>query len=258
MIKKNLMHEAIINHTDDYIFNILDIENFNSDNSRLRFWFEHCKKNIDKIEGDIFEFGVFKGSSLISIAMLLKKIGSDKKVYGFDSFNGFPPYHANDSLDSFESNPEIFDDEHIKKHKLLMNITNINKDDLSPLNISTAGNFSDTSEDIVRKRINNFELDNIELVIGEYSKTIPSFFKTYKGIVFSCNMDCDLYLSYKEALPFMYKYMTDGSFMHLDEYYSLKFPGARIACVEFFKKMNITPTKLNIPANEFERWCLIK
>ena len=252
------MNEIVLNHTDDYIFNILGIENFCSDTSRLRFWFEHCKKNIDKIEGDIFEFGVFKGSSLISMALLLKKIGSDKKVYGFDSFNGFPPYHANDSFDSFESNPEIFDDEHIKKHKLLMNITNIYNDDLSPLNISTAGNFSDTSEDIVRKRINNFELDNIELVIGEYSKTIPSFFKTYKGKVFSCNMDCDLYLSYKEALPIMYKYMTDGSFMHLDEYYSLKFPGARIACVEFFKKMNITPTKLNIPANEFERWVLIK
>jgi len=258
MIKKNLMHEAIINHTDDYIFNILDIENFNSDNSRLRFWFEHCKKNIDKIEGDIFEFGVFKGSSLISIAMLLKKIGSDKKVYGFDSFSGFPPYHPNDSLNAFESNPKIFDEEHIKKHKLLMNITSIKKKDISPLNISSAGNFSDTTEESVRKRINDFELDNIELVVGEYSKTIPFFFKTYKGIIFSCNMDCDLYLSYKQALPFVYKKMTDGSFIHLDEYYSLKFPGARIACVEFFKKMNINPSKCIVPANEFERWCLIK
>ena len=47
-----------------------------------------------------------------------------------------------------------------------MNITSIKKKDISPLNISSAGNFSDTTEESVRKRINDFELDNIELVVG--------------------------------------------------------------------------------------------
>jgi hypothetical protein len=43
-----------------------------------------CK--IPKV-GHVFEFGVYKGTSLTEIARL---IGPDRKVYGFDSFEGLP------------------------------------------------------------------------------------------------------------------------------------------------------------------------
>jgi hypothetical protein len=37
------------------------------------------------------------------MALMLKEIGSSKKVYGFDSFEGFPPvYHPNDDLRMFQ------------------------------------------------------------------------------------------------------------------------------------------------------------
>jgi len=85
------IQKILLENSDDFIFNLTGVENYNSTSTRLRFWFEHCKKNIDKLDGDIFEFGVFRGASLISIALLLKKLGSKKKVYGFDSFGGFPP-----------------------------------------------------------------------------------------------------------------------------------------------------------------------
>ena len=49
------------------------------------------KENHNKIDGDIVESGVYKGSSLLAMGLLLKEIGSSKKVYGFDSFSGFPP-----------------------------------------------------------------------------------------------------------------------------------------------------------------------
>ena len=41
---------------------------------------------------------------------------------------------------------------------------------------------------------------------------------------------------------------------HLDEYYSLKFPCARIACNQFFKEKNIIPLKQVVRSGEFERW----
>jgi len=46
--------------------------------------------------------------------------------------------------------------------------------------------------------------------------------------------------------------------IHLDEYYSLKFPGARIACAEYFKEKGIEPQKNIVPSHEFERWFVTK
>ena len=47
---------------DDWVFNSLNIENFNSTSrSRLRHWYNHAREKISSIEGDIFEFGVYKG-----------------------------------------------------------------------------------------------------------------------------------------------------------------------------------------------------
>jgi len=49
------------------------------------------------------EAGVFRGKSILATALLLKEIGSPKKVYGFDSFSGFPPViHDLDSLQEFK------------------------------------------------------------------------------------------------------------------------------------------------------------
>ena len=65
----------VINNSD---FNLLGIENFNN-SLRLKNYFKFIKKNHKKIEGDIFEFGVFRGRSLLSTALLLKSLNSKKK-----------------------------------------------------------------------------------------------------------------------------------------------------------------------------------
>ena len=64
------LQDVLIEKNDDFLFNLTEIENYNSSSSRLRFWFEHCKQNADKLDGDIFEFGVFKGSSIISLSLI--------------------------------------------------------------------------------------------------------------------------------------------------------------------------------------------
>ena len=87
----------IINNSD---FNLLEIENYNS-SLRLKNYFKFIKKNHNKIKGDIFEFGVFRGSSLLSTALFIKKFKFKKKVIGFDSFSGFPDYKKQDSPSFF-------------------------------------------------------------------------------------------------------------------------------------------------------------
>jgi hypothetical protein len=71
--------------------------------SNYRFWYEHIKKNAFKNDGDIFEFGVYRGKSLITAALILKELNSKKILYGFDTFDGFPPpaRHKLDDLNPF-------------------------------------------------------------------------------------------------------------------------------------------------------------
>jgi len=71
-------------------------------------------------------------------------------------------------------------------------------------------------------------------------------------------MDCDLYESHQIALPFTWEKMSSGGYMFLDEYYSLKFPGARKATDEFFKDRKEEPKMYDIKPMDFERWFVIK
>jgi len=260
------IQSSILSKKDDFIFNLLEIENFNSQSSRLRFWFSHLEKNIQILEdsnSDLFEFGVFRGKSLIAMAFLLKKLKSSSKIYGFDSFAGFPGINKNDEFASFDLNSDIFDDHLINNHKLLLHILSIkNKLDFNPtstpLNISNELNFSRTSEFFLRNKTEQLELDNIELIVGDFADTVPAFFNAGKFKIFSANIDCDLYEGYKIILPYVYDSLIEGGFIHLDEYYSLKFPGARIACNEFFRSREIYPTRFPSNGCEFERWGLLK
>ena len=258
MLEFNL--KDILNIKDDFVFNLLGIENFNNPHTRLRFWFKHLMENHERIEGDIFEFGVYQGRSLISMALLLKKIRSKKKVFGFDSFSGFPSYHENDDLSMFKKyEGEIFETELVEKHRLFMKIKALKgSKNITPRNISDSSDFSDNSLTGLQNKIDILALDNIELIEGAFEKTLPSFSKNFSGSIFSANIDCDLYEGYKEVLPFIYNSLEPKGYVHLDEYYSLKFPGARIACKEFFDLNNIHPLRHPREEYEFERWYFTK
>ena len=111
----------------------------------------------------------------------------------------------------------------------------------------------------MKKKIERLELDNIKLIKGDFRDTVPKFFNSYEEKIFSVNLDCSLYDGYRITLPFIWKFLSKKGYVHLDEYYSLKFAGPRIACDEFFKKNNITPKKQKkVPNSEFERWYFTK
>lgn len=44
-----------------------------------------------KLRGAVAEFGVFQGGTTVFMAKVLKNLGSDAKIFGFDTFAGFPP-----------------------------------------------------------------------------------------------------------------------------------------------------------------------
>jgi len=129
--------------------------------------------------------------------------------------------------------------------------------DLSASNISTSADFSGTSIELLQKKIDYFELDNIRIIDGDYKDTMHE--KTYSDAKFmTVLMDCDLYESHQIALPFTWEKMSSGGYMFLDEYYSLKFPGARIATNEFFSDKLNKPEMYPRKPMDFERWFVKK
>ena len=85
-----------------YEFNVLNILNYNTDN-KVSVYYNWIKEHHAKIEGDIIEAGVYQGKSILSTGLLLTHLKSDKIVYGFDSFSGFPPiFDPKDDLSNFE------------------------------------------------------------------------------------------------------------------------------------------------------------
>ena len=132
------------------------------------------------------------------------------------------------------------------------------KKKLNTNNIATSGRFDKTSYHLVLDKIKYLNLKNIKLIKGDFVNTVPAFFKNRKIKISSCNIDCDLHEGYRVVLPYAYKHLTKNGYIFLDEYYSLKYPGAKIATDNFCKQQKIKPKKHNVRKGEFERYYIDK
>jgi len=251
----------MIKLSKNWEFNVLGIDNFNIQ-EKLTPYYDFIRKNHKLIEGDICEVGVYRGFSLLATAMLLKELGSNKKIWGFDSFEGFPEYHDNDSLEKFNELyvNGIISEEHYLDFKRNQEFKEfVLKKNVDVKNISTSGDFSKNSLKDLEEKINFLELDNIKLIKGNFTDTMNDNLTEYKDISFFAGLiDCDLYKGYQSSLPFIYKRLKPGSYVFLDEYYSLKFPGARIATDEFFSLKLEKPFMHAKMSGDFERWGFLK
>ena len=247
---------------EDWEFNVAGIYNYKR-KGYLDAYFSYVKDNHDKIEGDILEAGVFKGASLLGMAAMLKELGSSKKVYGYDTFKGFPSiYHMTDKIEHFDQmaiNGEISQD-HLAKVKHNISIRslslNIDADKVNAKNISLSADFSNNSKDLILRKCEFFDLDNVVLVEGKFSETMIKENMNIK--IMAGMLDCDLYDSYQTCLNFIWPQLSDEGIIYLDEYYSLKFPGAKAATDEFFKNKDSKPQKYPELLGDFERWFVKK
>ena len=245
---------------DQWEFDVLGIANYDNP-GKLKPYFDWIKINHKKVDGDLAEAGVFNGKSLLSTGLLLKELGSDKRVYGFDSFSGFPSiYHAKDDISQFNDLYKTgrIDKTHYEAHQKLKKYRTILKNnDVTVKSISSSNDFSEVNLEKLIRKIELLGLDNIHIVKGSFSETMDDG-KYINLHLMSCLLDCDLYQSYQLALPFFWKRLSFGGYLWLDEYYSLKFPGARIACDEYFSSCKEKPKMYPRLDGEFERWYVIK
>lgn len=244
----------------EYQLDLLGIEGPHKQTiSAKRFWYKHIRDNAHKNDGDIFEFGVYKGTSLLTAALILKELNSKKTIYGFDSFTGFPSLSKLDDLKNF-TKKNYFDK---KFYNQWLNFINFNKKfkkikKLDPFLLGTSGDFSNLDHKNILDKISYLKLTNVKLIKGNFKKTLPKFFQNKKIKVSSCNIDCDLYDGYNLTLPLVYKNLTKNGYIFLDEYYSFKYPGAKIATQDFCEKFNIKIKKHKARRTEFQRWYITK
>ena len=243
---------------NEHLANIFEIDIHNLEYSPLRFLYKYIINNHKKIKGDILDLGVYRGRSLITIALILKKLKSKKKVYGFDTFSGFPKLNKFDLRYNFKRK-KYFSLSHKKASDRIWNIKEkINKTNFNVDSISSSQNFSNSSFQLVNNKKKLLKLDNVVIIKGNVTKTIPNFFKKNKRKkIMACNFDLDLYDPYKIALPLVWSHLSKNGYIHLDEFYSLKFPGPKIAIIDFVNKKKIKLKLNRTRKTEFKR-CYLK
>jgi len=139
-------------------------------------------KRTEGLEGEILELGIAKGGTTIMMAHFLKKIGSKRKIYACDTFEGLP-YEDKFSDKTSEQVSGMF------KH----------------------------SYDAVSKQLKKFQVDEyIILIKGLFENTLYSQLSDRKfSFVFN---DSDLYDATKYSLEFVYPRLVKKGIIIFDQY----------------------------------------
>lgn len=149
--------------------------------------------NGNRIQGDILEFGVFRGRSLIFFDNLIKRVWRPElrnsyRMFGFDSFLGLPEPAENGA-----DHPDF-----------------------------TKGMYSCSKEEVHSMlREAKVDLDKIQLVEGYYSESLkPELMEQFSIKRASLiNIDCDLYESTLAALQWCEPVISQGTIINFDDWF---------------------------------------
>jgi len=245
--------------SEPWEFGTLGIYDFRNEGP-YRPVFQYLSETKDNLKGDILEAGTFRGRMSLSIALWLRQEGVESTVHTFDTFSGFPSYSEKDSFEKFWelrdkgliSNSHF---ERIQKLILMKNALGIKQP--HPSNLSSSNDFSDNQFQNLEKKIELLQISNLKVHVGPFNETmrVDEVKQNKWWLVF---IDCDLYEGYLETLSATWENVVVGGMVFLDEYYSLKFPGAFMAVEEFRQSvLNANLVKVDSTPS-FPRWALIK
>ena len=203
-----------------------------------------CDKiyTCDKPNVNVVECGVYNGGTLIPVSIYCDTIDKQVNITGIDSFKGFPKteIHPIDKFDTFTIQ-HFFGDittDHYEKATECYNSSYLNNE-----------YFNDVSQHIF-----DFAKENdIRLVEGYFDNLL----QVYDQDIDVLFLDCDLYESYLSCLHNLYDNITPGGCVIFDEYFTYKYPGAKVAIDEFFEPKSGYFERYKTPS-DYERWCYIK
>ncbi len=167
-------------------------------------------KLILPVKGSIVECGVFRGFSVMAWAKLssiLEPENLTRRIYGFDSFDGFP---------------------------------SVSGQDRTGAGCAERGDLQASSYEEILELIRVYDLDRflghmpkVELIRGDATKTIPDFLQQNSHTLISLLfLDFDLYEPTKVALEQLVPRMPKGSILAFDELDNPIWPGETKALLD--------------------------
>ncbi len=167
-------------------FNNINLHNLEKFIQIKKIWFNI---NLDSVQGDYIEFGIFKGKSLyhsVKVAQKLK-LYNDITFWGLDSFQGFPV-----------ENHDFYISENFKTSK------------------KTVENFF-------------LKYKNIKIIEGFFNQSLSTEqLQNIQNISFAF-VDCDIYESSEEVFQYLNKRISKGGFIMIDDFTSIDKNGNYIA-----------------------------
>jgi len=162
------------------------------------------------VKGSIVECGVYRGFGLMTWAKLstmLEPENLTRRVYGFDTFAGFPA---------------------------------VSEKDANSIALPEQGTFFTDSYEELQALIAEYDrdrflghMDKVHLVKGDVTQTIPAFIASHPHVVVSLLfLDLDLYEPTKVALQHFVPRMPRGAVLAFDELDNPLWPGETLAALE--------------------------
>ena len=183
-------------------------------------------KRVMPVKGSIVECGVLRGGSLFTwlhLASILEPVNFTRRIYGFDTFAGFPSVAAQDRGATSQ-------------------------------HVAPGGLLADCYEELTElvkvhdsNRLLN-HIDKLHLVRGDATQTIPAFVESHPHLVVSLlYLDFDLYEPTCAAIEHFVPRMPKGAILAFDELDNPLWPGETRAAID---KLGLN--KLRIERLEFD------
>mgnify|MGYP001484629065 CR=1 FL=1 len=174
-------------------------------------------KKVLQTKGSIVECGVFRGFGLMTwskLSAILEPTNLTRRIYGFDSFKGFPDVSDEDEsqVDAQVKSGGLYADSYEELKELIS------------INDSTRnlGHISKTS-----------------LIKGDACDTIPNFISKNSHLLVSLLfLDFDLFKPTKIALEKFVPLMPKGAIVAFDELDNPLWPGETMAMLKYYKGNN--------------------
>lgn len=188
---------------------------------RFLAMYELFKRVLD-VKGSVVECGVFRGFGLMSWAKLstiLEPENLTRRIYGFDTFAGFP---------------------------------SVSEKDRSAGGNSKVGDLGASSHEELKALLEQYDKDRflghipkVELVKGDIASTLPAFVESHPHLVVSLLfIDCDLFEPTKAALEALVPRMPKGAILAFDELDNPLWPGETLAVLETIGLRNLRLQRL--------------
>lgn len=167
-------------------------------------------KRVLNVKGSIVECGVYRGSGLMAWAnfsTVLEPLNLTRRIYGFDSFGGFPAVSARDRGEARAARPGDLRSDCLNELRQIIQAYDLNR----PLG----------------------HVPKVELIAGDAVVTIPEMIERKPHLVVSLLfLDFDLYEPTRAALQHFVPRMPKGAIIAFDELDNPSWPGETLAALD--------------------------